>query len=353
MASTGVFNDGRSAARVEANLHAAAKGLEIRDPRDNLMLALWAYAELTPVKPLKPGVTLKKLRLTCVSDPEARLLIDDVELIGTLQKANKALRPPRKPLPLWARALLGAAIVLVVLLVVSQALVFAAHKVSQALPAKWDAALGDALDRQMIEHFGGHCGSPTGLAALVEIDHRLNQNSDLGFPITVQVVKDPTINAFGLPGGMVVVTSGLLGEAESAEQVAAVAAHEAAHVALRHVTEEVFRHAGLGLVLTLSGGPTALADGPLTGVMALAYGRQSEVDAQALGLALLEKADVDVQSMGNFFRMLDGRQRQRGVPLDFLTAHPLPLRREPQPFQPFVRPILPEKDWLALRAICR
>src|SRR5262249_6051372 len=72
------------------------------------------------------------------------------------------------------------------------------------------------------------------------------------FPYEFRVVNDRSLNAFALPGGFVYINRGALDAARSEDEVAAVIAHEIAHVSLRHGTNQVSKaylaQAGLGLV---------------------------------------------------------------------------------------------------------
>src|SRR6185369_10190562 len=58
------------------------------------------------------------------------------------------------------------------------------------------------------------------------------------YPFTFEVVNDPSINAFALPGGPMFVHTGLIAALDSESQLAGVLAHEMSHVALRHGTNQ-------------------------------------------------------------------------------------------------------------------
>ena len=58
------------------------------------------------------------------------------------------------------------------------------------------------------------------------------------YPYTFNVVNDPSINAFALPGGPAFVHTGLIAAADNEAQLAGVLAHEITHVALRHGTNQ-------------------------------------------------------------------------------------------------------------------
>src|SRR4029450_8520952 len=57
-----------------------------------------------------------------------------------------------------------------------------------------------------------------------------------GFPFTFEVVADPSINAFALPGGPMFINTGLLKAVDNEAQLAGVMGHEMSHVILRHGT---------------------------------------------------------------------------------------------------------------------
>src|ERR1700751_1029950 len=59
-----------------------------------------------------------------------------------------------------------------------------------------------------------------------------------GFPFTFEVVADPSINAFALPGGPMFINTGLLRAVDNEAQLAAVMGHEMSQVVLRHGTNQ-------------------------------------------------------------------------------------------------------------------
>src|SRR5207253_8370955 len=61
---------------------------------------------------------------------------------------------------------------------------------------------------------------------------------DSGFPFTFEVVADPSINAFALPGGPMFINTGLLKAVDSEAELAGVMGHEMSHVILRHGTNQ-------------------------------------------------------------------------------------------------------------------
>lgn len=122
-------------------------------------------------------------------------------------------------------------------------------------------------------------------------------------------VSDPEVNAFSLPGGYVYVNEGLLNRAANDDELAAVIAHEIAHVAARHAVKRY--ETGLGAQLlqiaSLAAGRQAdVARGVGIGVQIarLAYARQDELDADRLAVGYLKAAGFDPKGILSFLAKL-------------------------------------------------
>src|SRR5213594_2916864 len=74
-----------------------------------------------------------------------------------------------------------------------------------------------------------------------------------GFPFTFEVVADPSINAFALPGGPMFIFTGLLKACDNEAQLAGVMGHEMSHVILRHGTHEATKANLIQLPALLAG----------------------------------------------------------------------------------------------------
>ena len=73
------------------------------------------------------------------------------------------------------------------------------------------------------------------------VGQNLVRNSDAKVPFTIKVLDTEEVNAFALPGGFFFVNSGLILKAENEAELAGVMAHEIAHVAARHGTQQATR----------------------------------------------------------------------------------------------------------------
>jgi hypothetical protein len=157
-----------------------------------------------------------------------------------------------------------------------------------------------------------------------------------GFPYSFQVVNDPGVNAFALPGGPTFVNTGLLKAAENEAQVAGVMAHEIAHVALRHGTNQASKANLIQLPVMIAGG-IAGGSGSLLGQLAqlgvglgansvlLKFSRGAEREADLLGAQLMAGAGYDPMELARFFEKLESQGGARGP--EFLSSHPNPGNR--------------------------
>ena len=141
------------------------------------------------------------------------------------------------------------------------------------------------------------------------------------------VVEAPQVNAVGMPGGFVAVTTGALRAVQSEDELASIMAHEIAHVQRGHVLWPVERareqehmtstllagtddvvHVFFGKVVTL-GADFVLDKG---------YGKSNELAADAFAARILEGAGYDPQALGRVLSRLQGKAAQGG----FFSRHP-------------------------------
>src|SRR5262249_4449638 len=129
-------------------------------------------------------------------------------------------------------------------------------------------------------------------AAIEPLQDEINLNlKGYHFDWEVNVVQDRKINAFCLPGGKVIVYTGILQVVENDDQLATVLAHEIAHALAHHGSERIAREQRQG-----TGGLAMLAG--------LSYDRMQESEADHIGVFLMTFAGYDPrQAILFWFRM--------------------------------------------------
>ena len=149
------------------------------------------------------------------------------------------------------------------------------------------------------------------------------------------LVQDPSLNAFAVPGGHITAHTGLITSARSESELAAVIAHEIAHVTQRHLPrmfaklkqQNLPALAGLIAAILLGGqaGQAALvATNAKMLENQLSYSRDFEREADAIGIRTLAESGYEPRAMPGFFERLQqwGRIHDFGAP-EFLRTHPL------------------------------
>ena len=157
------------------------------------------------------------------------------------------------------------------------------------------------------------------------------------------LLRDPTINAFALPGGFVFVHTGLIAAADTESELASVLGHELGHVTQRHIARMFAQEqqmqmpmmVALAAALLLSRSRPDLASGAIAATQAglvqtqLNYSRDFEREADRVGLQALSAAGFDPRAMAAFFEKMQRSTRlsdDNTIPGYFRT-HPLTFER--------------------------
>ncbi|MEJ2741993.1 MAG: M48 family metalloprotease [Gammaproteobacteria bacterium] len=185
--------------------------------------------------------------------------------------------------------------------------------------------ISDPLLNDYVTHLTYH------LASFSELNQR---------KLEVVIINDSSINAFAVPGGVMGINAGLLLNAESEDEMAAVIAHEIAHLSQRHFARNLERSrrdkwktvaaliASVALIASSSNSDTGLAALLTTQAASLqsqlSYSRQFEREADRFGMTTLAKAGKDPSAMPRFFeRMHKATENYSKAPPEFLLTHPV------------------------------
>jgi hypothetical protein len=224
------------------------------------------------------------------------------------------------------------------------------------VPRSWQAELGDQIVAAMVET-NGRCNGAAGQAALDELVGKLSAASGYRGRLNVQVVDSPIVNAFAVPGGRIMLFRGLLQQAESPDQVAAVLAHEMGHVVYDHPMRGLLRQLGLTVLqrMAFGGAGDSVATATSVGqtLLALRNGRDAEREADAFAIATLERAGLKANGLSAFFEQLLNHSRSAGQDLGWLSTHPgLDERREATRHDDTGQSALTATQWHDLQQIC-
>ena len=147
------------------------------------------------------------------------------------------------------------------------------------------------------------------------------------------IVNQPDVNAFVMPGGKIVVKSGILTVAENQHQLAAVLGHEVAHVTAHHANERATRgeltsYGTEVLALILGGGYYNRTQGAYGAASALntlglmnPFSRMQESEADMIGLEYMARAGFDPRESVKLWQNMNSSEKTAKVP-EFMSTHP-------------------------------
>jgi beta-barrel assembly-enhancing protease len=158
--------------------------------------------------------------------------------------------------------------------------------------------------------------------AIAEIGGRLTKGSRYRYRWYVS--DEDEVNAYALPGGIVVVNKGMIEEANSAEEIAGVLAHEVQHIEHRHTLQQMIASAGWAAVLAVVlGDVSAITAVVLHQLGNLRNSRKLEAQADAEGMKALARAGIPLDGMATLFRRLQADEKKRGGDGPaLLSSHP-------------------------------
>lgn len=211
-----------------------------------------------------------------------------------------------------------------------------AAAVARKIPVEMEQKIGDAA-------FSSHAPANklvTDKAILTDFeklsDPLIKAINSQRYTFEFHIIKDSTLNAFALPGGKMAIHTGLILQAESAEEVLGVMAHELAHVELQHSMRNLVEMVGLYTVISAVlgdvSGIAAILVNNAPYLLQMKFSRDHEREADAVGFEYLMKANIDPRGMVAFFEKIQHEHDQSGGPdmdgaMSMLSTHPATSER--------------------------
>lgn len=313
-------------------------GLDVRC--DDGARARWRYERLTcaPTGEERSWLLVTPAAGTGDGSAVTALVVRDAALLATLaENVGEPCRATITGLAAQSRARAGAHWRNLVIFACAAVLALAGggwlvttvvpEVAADAMPVETERQLGGALAEAFLADKTTVADGPA-VAAVQHIVDRLAAVADAkGTTFTVHVVESPQVNALALPGGQIVVFTGLLREAGGPDEVAGVLAHEIQHVLCRHAVKRLVQQFGTAAVIGLAtgGGNIGRLAGRAGELVQLSYGRDQEAEADREGLALLHRAGLPPGAIMAFFERL--RRADPAAMPEFLSTHPDTGRR--------------------------
>jgi Zn-dependent protease with chaperone function len=364
VAGLAVFYDGLTANRHAVAVELATKTLRMH-ATNGVVLAEWPYDELETLPSPDNVLRLGRARNSVL----ARLEVKDTHLASAIDersvpvdRAKRIERRLRAKVILWslaATASLLAVGVVGVPLIATELTPLVPYALERKLAVALDARVHQSLDTPRTGA-GFECGrigdERAGRAAFDSLMRQLETAAGLPLPLNVRIVRKAQANAITLPGGYIYVFAGLIKEANTADELAGVIAHELGHVAHRDGTRTVLQGAGLSLLFGMllgdfvGGGAVIFA---AKTVLQTSYSREAEAAADSYGVQLMERIGGDPRALAAILgRIANGTHPGPKI----LADHPETRERVSAIERLAVagprRPLLNDAEWAALKAVC-
>ncbi len=331
------FGDGLPAAGAPCVVELSADGLRVSAVGDALLVEqVVAFADMMVEA---GGLDHDQLVVSWGTGSSARTLylkdpaliiafrrVAPAELTAPLERAAGQVRRARHGHRLLWGSILGVLLGLGLLLWFGTDLIV--EWAVARIPIEWEQKLGETVYQDFLSKETVLKEGPA-VSAVQEMTQRLTDKiPDNPYKFQISVVQSPVVNAFALPGGYVVVFTGLMTKAESGEEVAGVLSHELNHVLQRHGMERLVKMFGLaavvGILLGDQQGLTGLAKQVGMELVTLKFGRAQETEADVTGIRLLSDARIAPDGMIRFFERLSEKDKAR---VEVFSTHPMSAGR--------------------------
>lgn len=251
-------------------------------------------------------------------DGASCLVPADFELPGPAAAPERLERWVNEAEIRWAPAIVAAIAIVVglwaaIVYGVPAAANVVARRISPSVERSMGAQALATLDRMAMQPSTLPADRQRQLAARFDALARL---AGADGPLTLLFRASPAVgpNAFALPGGTIVLLDELVAEAATDDEILAVLAHEVGHVTERHTLRHVLQTSAVGVLAAavvgdvVSATSYAVAAVP-TFLLDARYSRAFEVEADAVGFALLDRAGIE---RSHFVRFLDRLEQKSG-----------------------------------------
>jgi predicted Zn-dependent protease len=175
--------------------------------------------------------------------------------------------------------------------------------------------------------------------------------------LKIHVLDKDDVNAFALPNCHLVVYSGLITNADNAEEVAGVIGHELAHIELNHVMKKLIKEIGLTVLITMTtgGGSGETIKEAAKTLSSSAFDRELEKEADLKAVEYLVRAKVNPSCFANFMFKITDKENEAFKYPTWMSTHPDSKQRaayilaESKKSPVSFRPVLATTTWEKLQ----
>ena len=230
----------------------------------------------------------------------------------------------------------------------SQLMLVSSKQMNSMAAESYDKLQADAASAGALNQDHAMLKRVRAIARRLEPQTRVFRADAPGWPWEVNVINSKQLNAFCMPGGKIMVFSGLITQLRLTDaEITIILGHEISHALREHSREQVSQamaaQAGIGLGAALFGlgeGTSNAAGAGYQALVATRFSRNDEIEADRIGLELTARAGYDPRAGITLWQKMINAS-QGGRPPEFLSTHPAEASRvaEIQSLMPAVMPL--------------
>lgn len=219
----------------------------------------------------------------------------------------------------------------------SQLLLVSSEQLDQMAAASYAKLQSDASDEGVLNEDRAMLRRVRNIASRLEAQTKVFRADAPAWKWEVNVITSDELNAFCMPGGKIMVYSGIITQLDLTDaELANVLGHEIAHALREHVREQMSQamvaQGAIGVGAAVFGLGDATTDAAGMGYQALLatrFSRTDESEADRIGLELAARAGYDPRAGITLWQKMTSAS-QGGKPPEFLSSHPADASRVKQ-----------------------
>lgn len=225
----------------------------------------------------------------------------------------------------------------------AQLMLISSEQLDQLAAQSYDKLRSDAAGNGMLNTNAAMLKRVRTISSRLEAQTAVFRKDAPGWQWEVNVIRSDELNAFCMPGGKIMVYSGLITRLDLTDaELANVLGHEIAHALREHVREQMSQamlaQGAIGAGAAIAGlgeTTTGAANAAYQALLATRFSRNDESEADRIGLELSARAGYDPRAGITLWQKMINTN-QGGKPPEFLSSHPADASRIEQ-----IRKLLP------------
>jgi beta-barrel assembly-enhancing protease len=319
------FFDGKSARPYQVQVEVTRQGLNIH-LEDDQQVVFWEKESIREV--MANSTTVNRIH----HQDGALLEVEDPDFLKTIritfpEQAGQSIADRLSAMKWQTMVSIVVIVGVAVFLLAWTVIPWMGEQAAGYVPQSYEEDLGESIYEAMLP--GMEVDSQR-----TELLEQMVRRADFksGYPLRFVVVKDEQKNAFALPGGRIVVYSGILEVMKGHAELMGLLSHEVSHVNHRHSLRAIFRQLSTYLFVSLIfndlSAVSSIVVDQAQQLQSLSYSRELEKEADLEGLELMIYNRFDPMGMPNLFKnMLEKEDEFTGSIPEFLSTHPVSTER--------------------------